>query len=143
MKIFLLALTLCAATLLAQTTPPQTPPPSTQGQTGAAPTQAPRRQQMQQMHQQHMQEMQQQLDRFRTLLDKLKADSAKIEDAAGKQLAQDNVDLWQALYDHMQGMAQMMQHEGMGMMGPGGRRPPRHMGTPPPAQKPPTTPPPQ
>lgn len=145
----ILALALFSATLIAQTTPPsQTPPAGSQSQTGAGTAQAqrPRRQQMQQMRQQHMQEMQQQLDKFRTLLDKLKADTANIQDATGKQVAQDNADLWQALYDHMQGMAQMMQHEGMGMgMGMGrGMRPGRRTGNPPASTpQPKTTPPPQ
>lgn len=143
---FLLALTLSTATLFAQTTTPQAPPPGAPAQTGAgaAPSQVPpRRQKMQQMQEQHMQKMQQQLQQFRTLLDKMKADAAKLQDPAGKQVAQDNIDLWQALYDHMEGMQQMMQQHGGMMMGPGGMRPgPRRMG-PPPAQQPKTTPPPQ
>lgn len=109
---------LTAAVAFAQTSTPQAPPRGGTSQTGAgtASSSKPGAQgDMGAMHQQHMQDMQAQVEHFRTLLDKMKADAANIQDPAGKQLAQDNIDLWQAFFDHLQGMSQRMSGRGMGM----------------------------
>jgi hypothetical protein len=69
------------------------------------------------MHQ-HMQSMQDQTAQMRATLEKMKANLAKISDPALKQQAQLNVDLWEAMVQHMEGMSKMMQaHHGMGMTG--------------------------
>jgi hypothetical protein len=120
MKATLLAVLLLSTIAYAQTTP-QTPPPKAKSQTGAGA--ATRRGGMQHRGMQGPmagQDMKAMVDHFSTMVDKLKADSEKITDPAGKAVAQDNIDLWQGLLDHLKqmqehmGMMQGMHHEGMG-----------------------------
>lgn len=70
------------------------------------------------MHQKHMQEMKDQVAKMRATLDQMKANLSKVKDPAVKQQSQLDIDLWEGMVQHMEGMASMMsQHEGMGMMG--------------------------
>ncbi len=135
---WVILIVLTSALAFAQTETPQTPPAGAQGQTGAGAATAPRRTGrtgagMSQIHQQ----MQAQIDRFNTMLDKMKTDAAAIQDSAGKQVAQDNIDMWQALIDHMKSMAggmgaaRGMNMEHMhGMGGKTGSTPPKTPPTP-------------
>jgi TolA-binding protein len=115
-------LLLASCFTFAQTTPPpsgqsQTAPPAGSGPN--AQRRAERRQRMQQMRQQHMQMMKDQIDKMTAKLNDMKSAAANITDENGKKMAQDNIDMWQMLLDHMN---QMMQHmeQGPGMGGPGG-----------------------
>jgi hypothetical protein len=75
------------------------------------------------MHQ-HIQSMQDQAASMRATLEKMKANLAKITDPSLKQQAQYDVDLWEAMVQHMEGMSKMMQaHQSMGMMGGGNMAP--------------------
>jgi hypothetical protein len=68
------------------------------------------------MRDQHMQEMKAQVEKMRATLDQMKANLAKVKDPALKQQAQLDVDLWEGMVKHMEGMVSMMSgHEGMGM----------------------------
>ena len=72
---------------------------------------------------QHVEDMKAQVEKMRTALDQMKASVAKIKDPNARQQAQANVDLWDGMIQHMQGMVSMMsEHHDMGMMGdmPGG-----------------------
>ena len=142
---FVFAMVLSAAALWAQAVPPQTPPPSGQAQTpagGAAsqrPSRAQRMQQMQEMRQQRLQALRADLQRLRTLVDKMKADAANIQDPTGKQVAQDNIDLWEALVQHIEqevGYRQQMGPPPAGM-GRYGMRSPKQPTTTPPQNPPP------
>ncbi len=122
LRSLLAVLVLASCFTFAQTTPP----PSGQSQTappaGAGPNaqgRAARRQRMQQMRQQHMQMMKDQIDKMTAKLNDMKSAAASITDENGKKMAQDNIDMWQMLLDHMN---QMMQHmeQGPPMGGPGG-----------------------
>lgn len=97
--------------LLAQT-PPQTPaaaPPP-------AATHPPMHDHMMAMHH-DMQSMQDQATKMRATLEKLKANLAKITDPTAKRQAQLDVELWEEMVQHIEGMAKMMKaHEGMGDM---------------------------
>ena len=70
-----------------------------------------------------MMSMQEQATKMRETLEKMKANVAKISDLAAKQHAQYDVDLWEQMVQHMEGMAKMhsgmmgmgMDHGGMGM----------------------------
>jgi hypothetical protein len=78
------------------------------------------------MHQQHMQEMKAQLEKMHATLDQMKANLAKLKDPAAKQQAQLNVDLWQGMVGHLDGMVKMMSDGGMhegGMMHDGAAMP--------------------
>jgi len=78
------------------------------------------------MHQQHMQEMKAQLEKMHATLDQMKANLAKMKDPAAKQQAQLNVDLWQDMVGHLDGMVKMMSDGGMherGMMHGGAAMP--------------------
>jgi hypothetical protein len=76
------------------------------------------------MHQAHMQEMKDQVAKMRATLEQLKANLAKVKDPALKQQSQLDVDLWEGMVKHLEGMVEMMSHGGMGPgmgagMGPG------------------------
>ena len=78
------------------------------------------------MHQQHMQEMKAQLEKMHATLDEMKANLAKMKDPAARQQAQLNVDLWQDMVGHLDGMVKMMSDGGMherGMMHGGAAMP--------------------
>jgi hypothetical protein len=96
--------------------------PAAPAQTPQA-TPPPRHHDMMAMRQKHMQEMKDQAGKMRATLDKMKANLAAVKGAAAKQQAQLDVDLWESMVGHMEGMVKMMsEHEGMmgpGMMGPG------------------------
>jgi TolA-binding protein len=69
------------------------------------------------MHQKHMQEMKDQVAKMRATLDQMKANLSKVKDPAVKEQSQLDIDLWEAMVKHMEGMVSMMsQHEG-GMTG--------------------------
>jgi hypothetical protein len=71
---------------------------------------------MMDMHQ-HMQSMEDQTAKMRATLEKMKSNLSKITDPALKQQAQYDIDLWEEMVQHMEGMSKMMKaHEGMGMM---------------------------
>lgn len=107
-------------------TPPPPPPPMHQHM----------HEHMAAMHQ-HMQEMKDQTAKMRAILEKMKANLSKITDPAVQQQAQLDVDLWEAMVQHMEGMAKMMsEHGGMGM-GMRHEMPPK---PPTPEEKPPAPP---
>ena len=71
-------------------------------------------------HEHHMQEMKAQVEKMHATLDQMKANLAKVKDPAARQQAQLNVDLWEGMVQHMDGMVKMMSdhpmpHEGAGM----------------------------
>jgi alpha-galactosidase len=79
------------------------------------------------MHAEHMQQMKDQVAKMRENLNQLKANLDKLTDPAVKQQAQLDVDLWEAMVSHLEGMVEMMSaHSGMGMGMHGA-----HPGTPP------------
>ncbi len=100
-------LAFAAVGIAAQDAPqkPATPPP---------PGHAMHHGQMGDMHS-HMMSMQDQATKMRDTLEKMKANVAKISDPAAKQHAQYDVDLWEQMVQHMEGMAKM--HSGMMGMG--------------------------
>jgi len=70
------------------------------------------------MHEEHMQQMKDQVAKMRATLEQMKANLTKVKDPAVKQQSQLDIDLWEGMVKHMEGMVSMMsQHEGMGMMG--------------------------
>src|SRR5437588_11212872 len=78
------------------------------------------------MHQQHMQEMKAQLEKMQANLDQMKTNLVKIKDPAARQQARLNVDLWQDMVGHLDGMVKMMSDGGMherGMMHGGAAMP--------------------
>jgi hypothetical protein len=86
----------------------------TSSQPSSAPT-TPMHHNMMTMHQ-HMQSMQDQATSMRATLEKMKGNLAKITDPSLKQQAQYDVDLWEAMVQHMEGMSKMMDaHQSMGM----------------------------
>lgn len=66
------------------------------------------------MMQQHMQAMKAQLDTMRAKIADLKAGLAKVKDPASRQALQADVDLWEAMASHMEGMQKMMAPAGPG-----------------------------
>ena len=86
---------------------PQTPPPTSQ-----PPMHHPDHDHMMGMHH-DMMHMQEQVKNMRATLEKMKANLAKITDPALKQQAQYDVDLWEAMVEHMEGMSKMMSGTGM------------------------------
>ena len=70
------------------------------------------------MHDQHMQEMKDQVAKMRATLDQMKANLAKIKTSADQKQEQMNIELWDAMIHHMEGMVEMMSHHG-DMMGGG------------------------
>ncbi len=115
MKSLLLALLLSGTMLWAQSNTPQTPPAGSQSETSAGTAQNTRRARgmnMSAMHQQMIAMVQQ----MGTHLDKMKADIANIKDPAAKDAAQQNYEMWQTMYTHMQ---QMQANMGQGMMSHG------------------------
>ena len=54
-----------------------------------------------------MPDMKAQVEKMRATLDQMKANLAKIKDPALKQQAQLDVDLWEAMVEHMEGMVKM------------------------------------
>ena len=105
----LMALAACVwAQAPTQAPAPQPPPPAHHGM----------HHDMAAMHQKHMQEMKDEVAKMRATLDQMKANLSKVKDPAVKQQSQLDIDLWEGMVKHMEGMASMMsQHEGMGMMG--------------------------
>lgn len=76
------------------------------------------------MHQEQMHEMKAHVEKMHATLDQMKANLAKVKDPAAKQQAQLDVDLWEGMVQHMDGMVKMMSdhpmgHEGMGHEGMG------------------------
>lgn len=71
------------------------------------------------MHQEHMQEMKAQLEKMHATLDQMKANLAKVKDPAAKQQAQLDVDLWEGMVHHLDGMVRMMSDQGMAREGAG------------------------
>jgi hypothetical protein len=66
----------------------------------------------------HMQEMKAQVEKMRATVEQMKANLAKVKDSALKQQAQLDIDLWDAMVKHMEGMVSMMSAPGgMGMGG--------------------------
>jgi len=57
-----------------------------------------------------MPDMKAQVEKMRAALDQMKANLAKLKDPTVKQQAQLDVDLWQAMVEHMEGMAKMVSH---------------------------------
>lgn len=104
----------CSAVGLWAQAAPQTPAPPPPGM------HHPRHDHMMAMHK-HMQDMQAQVANMRATLEKMKANLSRITDPAVKQQAQLDVDLWESMVQHMEGMAKMMSgHAGMGMGTMGG-----------------------
>ncbi len=66
------------------------------------------------MHQAHIQEMKDQVAKMRATLEQMKTNLAKVKDPALKQQSQLDADLWEGMVKHMEGMAEMMSHGGMG-----------------------------
>src|SRR6266567_1014640 len=60
------------------------------------------------MHDQHMQQMKAQVEQMRATLEKMKVNLAKVKDPSLKQQSQYDVDLWEAMVKHMEGMVTMM-----------------------------------
>ena len=71
---------------------------------------------------QHMQEMKAQVEKMRATLEQMKTNLAKVKDPALKQQAQLDVDLWEGMVTHMEGMVLMMSGKGQLMPPPDGRR---------------------
>lgn len=113
---------LLAACLWGQAAAPAQTPSS---QTPAAPPTPPTHHDMGPgMHQQHMHEMKAHVEKIHATLDQMKANLAKVKDPAAKQQAQLDIDLWEGMVQHMDGMVNMMSdhpmgHEGMGHDGMG------------------------
>ena len=70
-------------------------------------------------HQEHMQEMKTQLEKMHATLDQMKTNLAKLKDPAAKQQAQLDVDLWEGMVHHLDGMVKMMSDQGMPHEGAG------------------------
>lgn len=83
---------------------PAAPPPHAHGMT--------------EMHDMHMQEMKDQVAKMRATLDQMKANLAKIKNPADQQQEKMNIELWDSMIHHMEGMVEMMSHHG-DMMGGG------------------------
>jgi hypothetical protein len=120
-SLFLVLLNVC---LWAQAAPPAQPQsPQPPDARSAPPTHHPMGHDI---HQQHMQEMKAQLEKMHATLDQMKANLIKMKDPAAKQQAQLNVDLWQGMVGHLDGMVKMMSDGGMhegGMMHGGAAMP--------------------
>jgi len=58
--------------------------------------------------QKHMQEMKEQVAKMRSTLHQMKASAARMKDPSLKQQAQFDVDLWEAMLQHLEGMVSMM-----------------------------------
>ena len=70
------------------------------------------------MHQQHVQGMKDHVAKMRATLEQMKANLAKVKDPAAKQQSQFDIDLWEGMVKHMEGMVSMMsEHPGMDTMG--------------------------
>ncbi len=111
-----LVVVLLSASLWAQAAPASPPAPA---QPPAAAPGAPMHHHdhaMGAMRDKHMQEMKAQVEKMRATLEQMKANLAKVKDPALKQQTQLDVDLWEGMVKHMEGMVSMMSgHEGMGM----------------------------
>ncbi len=132
---FVAAVVFSAPMLYAQSTPPQTPPAGAQAQTGAG-TAAAQRPGL--TPPQRLRNMQQQLQQMRAVLARMRTEVAGLQDPKDKQLAQDNVEMWEMMLNHMQDEMTAALHRQMGMPtehGPHGMRNP--------AAPPSTTPPPK
>jgi hypothetical protein len=103
---FGLILIFSAAFAWAQNPPAGTPPPPPAHHHGVGA-----------MHDSHMQEMKSQVEQMRATLEKMKSNLAKLKDPTVKQQSQYDVDLWESMVKHMEGMVTMMSgdHQ-MGMM---------------------------
>jgi len=62
----------------------------------------------QEMMQHHMQEMKAQLDSMRAKIADMKTKLAKVKDPAAKQALQADLELWETMAGHMEGMQKMM-----------------------------------
>ena len=62
----------------------------------------------QEMMQQHMQEMKGQLDSMRAKIADMRTKLAKVKDPAAKQALQADLELWETMAGHMEGMQKMM-----------------------------------
>ena len=68
------------------------------------------------MHAKEMQHMKDEVAKMRDTLNQMKSNLDKLKDPAVRQQSQYDVDLWEAMVSHMEGMVNMMSaHEGMGM----------------------------
>jgi hypothetical protein len=68
------------------------------------------------MHQQHLQEMKAQVAKMRATLEQMKAAVAKEKKTQEPQLERQNIELWEAMVTHLEGMVSMMSRpEGMPM----------------------------
>lgn len=95
----------------------QQPSPSTPN-SGQAPTPGHTTHSAMHHHAGMQSDMHAQVQKMRATLDKMKANLATIKDPTVKQQAQLDVDLWETMVQHMEGMAKMMSgHPDMGMMG--------------------------
>ncbi len=94
-----LAVMISAALVWAQSAPPQTPPAGGKAQTAAGAASARR---PVETPPQRMRNLQQQLQQMRVLLAKMRAEAAAVPDATGKQLAQDNIEMWEMMLNHLQ-----------------------------------------
>ena len=98
------AFLLGATCLMAQSEPPTPPPPPP----------PPHHMDDHMMGMHH--DMQNQAAKMRATLEKMKANLPDITDSALRRQAELNVDLWEQMVQHMEGMAKMMSgHPGMGM----------------------------
>lgn len=102
-----LALVLVSACAWAQAPAPATAPPPAHG--------------MAAMHEQHLQEMKDQVAKMRATLDQMRANLSKVKDPADRKQEEMNVELWDSMIKHMEGMVEMMSshHPPMGDMGGG------------------------
>jgi hypothetical protein len=92
-----------AASLAAQTAAPPPPPPPMQHDHAMAG-----------MGDQHMQQMKAQVEQMRATLNDMKANAAGIKDAAAKRQAQLDMQLWEKMVAHMEGMVNMMSSHAAG-----------------------------
>jgi hypothetical protein len=126
--ILLVALTICTAPGWAQSSPAQTPHAGARNQTGmgAAKSTAPGG-----MHgmcgmgmsQQDMQHMQANLNHMHALLNSMRANMSSM-DARNQPAMLSNIEMWQLMLDHMDGMVKQMQ--GMGAKAPESHAPESH-----------------
>lgn len=102
------------ASLSAQSTPAATPAPA-QNAMPPGPMHHPMHRPMGAMPQQHMQEMKAQVEKMRATLEQMKLNLDRVSDPALKQQSQLDVDLWEAMVKHLEGMVSMMSGSGPGM----------------------------
>jgi TolA-binding protein len=91
------------------------------------------RQKMMEMHKQQMEAMKADVEKMKASLAQMKTNVQGITDAKEKARWQANVDMWETMVGHMDGMLKHTESMGLGMMGPGMGGPP----SPPQTEKPP------